>query len=125
MLFDEQFDMQATMFQPVGGMDRIPYAFAKSLGDIVMYGAPVTEIRKAGKGVKVGYTKNGEAKMIAADFCVCAMPLTILKKDAERFQRALQEGDCGVHLLACVQDRVGEAGASGSRTTTSMAGWSL
>ena len=24
MLFDEQFDMQATMFQPVGGMDRIP-----------------------------------------------------------------------------------------------------
>ena len=33
MLFDQQFDMQATMFQPVGGMDRIPYAFAKSLGE--------------------------------------------------------------------------------------------
>ena len=85
MLFDEQFDMQATMFQPVGGMDRIPYAFAKSLGDIVMYGAPVTEIRKAGKGIKVGYTKNGEARTIAADFCVCAMPLTILKKTPNDF----------------------------------------
>ena len=35
MLFEETFDMQATMFQPVGGMDRIPYAFAKSLGKIV------------------------------------------------------------------------------------------
>ncbi len=80
MLFDEQFDMQATMFQPVGGMDRIPYAFAKALGDTVTYGAPVTEIRKSGKGVKVGYTLNGAAKTIDADFCVCAMPLTILKK---------------------------------------------
>jgi|GEM_PF-3925656 len=34
------------MFQPVGGMDRIPYAFAKGLGDVVQYGAPVTEVRK-------------------------------------------------------------------------------
>jgi monoamine oxidase len=32
MLFEELLDMQATMFQPVGGMDRIPYAFARSLG---------------------------------------------------------------------------------------------
>ena len=30
MLFDEQFDMQATMFQPVEA-DRIPCAFTKSL----------------------------------------------------------------------------------------------
>ena len=57
MLFDEQFDMQATMFQPVGGMDRIPYAFAKALGNVVKYNAPVTEIRKTTKGVKIGYTQ--------------------------------------------------------------------
>ena len=50
VLFDEQFDMQATMFQPVGGMDRIPYAFAKSLGEMVRYNAPVTEIRRTAKG---------------------------------------------------------------------------
>ena len=50
ILFDEQFDMQATMFQPVGGMDRIPYAFAKALGSVVKYNAPVTEIRKTAKG---------------------------------------------------------------------------
>ena len=80
MLFDEQFDMQATMFQPVGGMDRIPYAFAKALGDTVQYGSPVTEIRRAGKGVRVGYQQHGQAKSIEADFCICAMPLTILKK---------------------------------------------
>ncbi len=85
MLFDEQFDMQATMFQPVGGMDRIPYAFAKALGDTVKYGAPVTEIRKSGKGVKIGYTQKGQAKSIEADYCICAMPLTILKKTANDF----------------------------------------
>ncbi len=64
MLFDEQFDMQATMFQPVGGMDRIPYAFAKALGDVVKYNAPVTEIRKTAKGVRVGYTSRriGESR---------------------------------------------------------------
>jgi monoamine oxidase len=68
------------MFQPVGGMDRIPYAFAKSLGAIVTYEASVTEIRKTTKGVKVVYTKNGSAKVIDADYCICALPLTILKK---------------------------------------------
>jgi monoamine oxidase len=79
MLFDEQFDMQATMFQPVGGMDRIPYAFAKSLGTIVQYGSPVAEIRKTGKGVRIGYTQSGVTKSLDADYCICAMPLTILK----------------------------------------------
>ena len=80
MLFDEQFDMQATMFQPVGGMDRIPYAFAKALGGMVQYGSPVTEIRKTDRGVRIGYMQGGVAKSLAADFCICAMPLTILTK---------------------------------------------
>jgi monoamine oxidase len=85
MLFEETFDMQATMFQPVGGMDRIPYAFAKALGDTVQYSSPVTEIRKTGKGVRVGYMQGGAAKTIEADYCICAMPLTILKKTPNDF----------------------------------------
>ena len=80
MLFDEQFDMQATMFQPVGGMDRIPFAFAKSIGSIIQFGAPVTEIRKTAKGVRIGYTQKGATKSIEADYCICALPITILKK---------------------------------------------
>jgi monoamine oxidase len=35
MLFEESFDFQATMFQPIGGMDRIPMAFARELGPAV------------------------------------------------------------------------------------------
>ncbi len=80
MLFDEQFDMQATMFQPVGGMDRIPFAFAKSLGGIVQYGAPVTEIRRTAKGVRIAYKQKGAAKEIEAEYCICATPLMSLKK---------------------------------------------
>ena len=80
VLFEETFDMQATMFQPVGGMDRIPYAFAKSLGKIAQFSSPVTEIRKTAKGVRVGYTQAGKPKSIEADYCVCTIPLSILRK---------------------------------------------
>ena len=85
ILFEETYDMQATMFQPVGGMDRIPFAFAKALGPLVKYQCPVTEIRKTAKGVRVGYTEGGAAKSIEADYCFCGMPLTILKKTPNDF----------------------------------------
>ena len=85
MLFEENFDMQATMFQPVGGMDRIPYAFAKKLGDVVQYNAPVKEIRKTAKGVRIVYQQGGVSKSIDADYCVCAMPLTILRTTPNDF----------------------------------------
>jgi monoamine oxidase len=80
ILFEEAFEMQATMFQPVGGMDRVPYAFSRALGETVQFGSPVTEIRKTAQGVRVGYAQGGEAKTIEADYCVCGMPLTMLKK---------------------------------------------
>jgi monoamine oxidase len=81
MLFEEVLDMQATMFQPVGGMDRIPYAFAHSLGKVIRYNSPVTEIRKTNDGVRVLYRKgeSGAIHSIEALYCICAMPLTILK----------------------------------------------
>jgi monoamine oxidase len=79
ILFEEAFDMQATMFQPVGGMDRLPYAFAKALGKTVRYNAPVTEIRRTDRGVRVSYLHDGAPAVIEAEYCVCAMPLQILK----------------------------------------------
>ena len=97
MLFEELLDMQATMFQPVGGMDRIPYAFAHSLGSIVRYNSPVVEIRKTTNGVRVLY-RDGEAGTVAtieAPFCICALPLTILKNVpndfAPRVKSAIQQ----------------------------------
>jgi monoamine oxidase len=81
MLFEETLDMQATMFQPVGGMDRIPYAFAASLGKVVRYSSPITEIRKTTDGVRVMY-RDGEAgpvRSMEAAYCICTLPLPILR----------------------------------------------
>jgi monoamine oxidase len=92
MMYEEMFDMQATMFQPVGGMDRIPYAFAKKLGDVVQYGSPVKEIRKTPNGVKVMYSDaSGVSKMIEADYCICALPITILKSIPNDFSPRVQQ----------------------------------
>jgi len=81
-LYEEAWDWQATMMQPVNGMQQISNAFAKSLGPVVIYDAPVTEISKTAKGVRVGYTKGegGPVKYVEGDYAVCAMPLTIAKK---------------------------------------------
>ena len=81
-LYEEQIDWQATMFQPVGGMDRIPYAFAKSLGSIVQYRCPIQQIRKTSNGVRVVYTDGATktTKTIEADYCICTLPITVLAK---------------------------------------------
>jgi monoamine oxidase len=91
LLFEERLDMQATMFQPVGGMDRIPYAFAKELGDIIQYGAIITEIRKRAQGVRIVYSQTGTQKALHADYCVCALPLTILKTIPNDFDPSVKE----------------------------------
>jgi monoamine oxidase len=105
MLFEETFDMQATMFQPKGGMDRIPYAFARKLGSIVEYSSEVKEIRKTSKGVRVAYRQHGVEKSLEADYCFVAMPLTILKSTASDFsdpyQRIFQNsGNSGLYKIA-------------------------
>ncbi len=90
ILYEEVIDWQATMMQPVGGMDQIPYAFAKALGPVVRYGSPVTAIRKSGAGVTVDYTEKGAAKQISADYCVVALPFSMLKKIPNDFSPAVK-----------------------------------
>jgi monoamine oxidase len=91
MLFEEGFDYQATMFQPVGGMDRIPYAFANRLGKVVQYRAPVKEIRKTANGVKIVYMQRGADRVIEADYCICALPVSILKSTPNDFSTRIQQ----------------------------------
>jgi monoamine oxidase len=80
LLFTEEWAQQATMMQPVGGMDKIPYAFAKSLGSVVQYNAPVKSFKKTATGVSVTYTQGGAEKHIEAAYCIVALPFEILKK---------------------------------------------
>src|SRR5215469_9249639 len=65
-LYEEAWDWQATMMQPVNGMQQISNAFAKSLGTSVIFNAPVTEIAKTANGVRVSYSKGGATKTIDA-----------------------------------------------------------
>ena len=80
VLFEEGFDFQATMFQPVGGMDRIPMAFAKKLGHAVRLMSEVTAIRRKNGGVSVVYTdrRTGKRNAVEAAYCVVTIPLPVL-----------------------------------------------
>src|ERR1700761_7427337 len=55
LLEEDEVDWQATMFQPVGGMDQIPMAFKKSLGSVIRQQAEVIQIRQNETGVKIVY----------------------------------------------------------------------
>jgi monoamine oxidase len=80
MLVEETIDWQPTMFQPVGGMDRIPMAFAQRLDSVIRYDAAVTRIRQSDAGVTVTCkSSSGVEETIAADYCICAMPLTLAR----------------------------------------------
>ncbi len=84
MLVEDVIEWQPTMFQPVGGMDRIPFAFAARLESVIRYGAAVSRIRQSDFGVTVTYSDGSGAdqtasQTIEADYCICAIPLTIAR----------------------------------------------
>ncbi len=80
--FSDSIEMQATMQQPVGGMDRIPYALYDRLKTVVRLDSEVTSIRRKGAGVEIAYTAKtgGKPAVVAADICICTIPLTVLAK---------------------------------------------
>jgi monoamine oxidase len=77
----QEFPMHGTMFQPVGGMDRIAAGFSKRLGKKIRYGQEVQTIRQAPDGVTVTVkdVKSGKVSQVKADWCLCAIPLSVLR----------------------------------------------
>ena len=78
-----RYEMQTTMFQPVGGMGRIGEAFARQLPNVIRYGAKVTAISQDARGVRVTFAdqaQGGAVSQATADWCVCALPLSILSQ---------------------------------------------
>ena len=79
-LFEETFDQQAPMFQPVGGMDRIAHALYDRVKGSVRLSSPVKGMRPTERGVRVLLADGG---MVEADYCLCAMPANqVAKLDA-------------------------------------------
>jgi monoamine oxidase len=77
----QEFPMHATMFQPVGGMDQIARAFEKRVGRQIRYGAEVQAIRHGADQVTVSGkdTASGKPFSVSADYCLCAIPLSVLR----------------------------------------------
>lgn len=77
------YDMQSTLLQPVGGMDRIAVAFARELDGLIRYRSKVTAIEQDGGGVRIAYedtAQPGATLSARADWCVCTIPLSILSQ---------------------------------------------
>ncbi|WP_376788213.1 flavin monoamine oxidase family protein [Phenylobacterium montanum] len=89
-----EYDQQRTMFQPVGGMDQIAKGFVRNLGPVIRYSCEVQKIAQDDRGVEVFYkSANGQGASIKADYCLCTIPLSVLKSIdlavSDRFKQAM------------------------------------
>ncbi|MFF5896528.1 flavin monoamine oxidase family protein [Streptomyces argenteolus] len=104
--FEFEYDQAMLMFQPVGGMDRIPAALTRAVGERrVLTGAAVTDITDTAHGVTVTYTRSGRTRRIEADYCIAALPPNILAKTSHNLGPAVQAA-----LEACAPSSAGKIG---------------
>jgi monoamine oxidase len=82
---------QATMFQPVGGMDMIVKGFVRKIGHLIRYGAPVTAIEIADDSVAVTWQEGDSTFTRRADYCVSNIPLPVLRNIPANFSADFSE----------------------------------
>jgi monoamine oxidase len=101
----ELIDFAPPMFQPVGGMDRIAFAFERPLRANIRYGAVVTAIRRRGAGVSVSYRSGdgGPATAVDGDFCICTIPLPVLAGIDADFSPAHKQAIADLKYLKAVK----------------------
>jgi monoamine oxidase len=78
LYLQQEFLTQSTMFQVVGGTDRLAAAFAGRLANRIVYGAEIREIRQHENDVAVAYVRAGEAHQMTATYAVSALPLPVV-----------------------------------------------
>ena len=122
--FEFGWDQAMMMFQPVGGMDRIPYAFEKAIGrDKFVYGAKVLSMTNTAAGVAVEYTNpGGQAQRIEADFAVCTLPRTSRPKFPATCPPTSSRPLNSPPRATPARSALNTPGAGGRRTTASTAG---
>ncbi|MEV1007242.1 FAD-dependent oxidoreductase [Streptomyces sp. NPDC049881] len=104
--FEFGYDQAMLMFQPVGGMDRIPEALTRAVGARrIRTGAEVTDITGRADGVTVTYRSGGRTRSLTADYCIAALPPNILARTAHNLGSAVQSA-----LEACVPSSAGKIG---------------
>jgi monoamine oxidase len=104
--FYTAYDMQTTMFQPVGGMDMIGKGFAKHVNDLVTHNIEVVKIGQDSHGVTVTYKDNnlgGAVHEVSADYCVCTIPLPVLSQLDVQVNPAMQAAIAAVPYASSVK----------------------
>jgi monoamine oxidase len=84
---EHEYFWQASLMEPVGGMDNFVKAFARapltrqvgSLEGLVRFGAKVTAIEQASDKITIGYDDRGETRAVTADFCISTIPMPIFR----------------------------------------------
>ncbi len=90
--FSEEYDQQASMLQPIGGMDRIAVAFELQVQSLILYSRRVSAIRKIANGVRIELLDgDGNAGSIESDYCVCTIPASVLSGISSDFSAAHQQ----------------------------------
>jgi len=79
------YELQMSLFQAVGGMDKIAAAFEKKLPGQIKLKAEVLSIHNLEQGVKVVYKEGAVEQSLQADFCICTIPLPVLSNIDHNF----------------------------------------
>lgn len=97
ILFEDNILMQATMFQPVGGMDRLPRALAAALKGQLRLGAEVLSIRQSPDAAEVAWRdrRTGAVRRVTSDYLVVALPLSTLTQVETDFDPAFKAAIAG------------------------------
>jgi monoamine oxidase len=126
LLRDEAIARKGLSFRIQGGNDRLPQAFARSLGSRVHYRTTVQRILQDAKHVTVTVNTSGRRSQISADYLICAIPFPVLRSIevspafSEGKQRAIRELQYNsvtrVYVQSQTRSWIGE-GLSGFVTT--------
>ena len=100
-LFEHIWDMQSTMLQPVGGMDRIAHALYEQVKPNVRLSSPVSAIRRKGNRVLIEHGPGERA--IEADYCVCTLGSNLLARIPNDFSAAKNAALRSVNYLPSVK----------------------
>lgn len=83
----------APLFQPVGGMQEIAFAFEREMGDRISFNSEVRRVQQTEDEVRVVVrdTRTGEEHQEVADYVICCLPMSILQKIDVNFSSTMAE----------------------------------
>ncbi len=107
-----EYEWQPTLFQPIGGMDKIVDGFLRQIGNLIQYRMEVQNIQTKDNGVtlSVRNLKTGARTTLTADYCISNIPLPLLSKIKNNFT-----DDFAKAVATCVYDPTCKLGWQANR----------